>query len=333
MSFYNIYIEDIFGEKVYLLAIDEDQLNRLVTAFLSGQETVYVKGSNRKLNENKSFIIYSITGYDMEDKTQEQIERQLNKEKRFFNQGKLSLAFYKKYGTNITDKFTNGLGFGESMGTVPKPKIQVAKIHGKIFISHSTKNKEIVSKFCDLILGLGLNINTSVEVFNTSLEGSKPKTGEDFRNRILDELKTAKVVLQFISKEYRDSGVCMNEMGAAWVLSSNVKPLIIEKDEYDIGFIHSTNQQAQLNNETDIFRLIDELKEEGIIGDFKTERLTEKIKDFVSWLKSQVKNKEEVKPIYKKVVSRNEPKPLSQNIFSLMDHNPFYKINKLASLS
>jgi len=158
---------------------------------------------------------------------------------------------------------------------------------GKIFISHSSVNKDIVNKFCDLILHNGLNINVSQDVFNTSLEGSKPKTGEDFRNRIKDELMNAKIVLQFISKDYKESEVCLNEMGAAWVLSDNVMPLLIDKDEYEVGFIHSSTQQAQLHKKGDIFKLTDELIEKGVTGGgVKNEKLAQKIDEFIDWLSS-----------------------------------------------
>lgn len=188
---------------------------------------------------------------------------------------------------------------------------------GRIFISHAIENSEIVSKFCDLILENGLNINTSTEVFNTSYEGTKPKTGEDFRNRIKEELLNAKVVFQFISTAYKKSEACLNEMGAAWVLSERVKPLIIEKGEYDVGFIHSTTQQVQLHNESDILRLVDELKEEGIIDSYKLEKLSKKVKEFVHWLETNVSQKP-LTPAKRHKVKATK--------------NPFYKINSQSSV-
>jgi hypothetical protein len=323
MSFYNIYIETNLGKTSYILAIDETQVKRLVNAYLEGQENVIIKGATRKLSDNKAFIIYSITSFDMLNKTKEQIEKQINKEKLVLNKDKVSLRFYKRYGTNVTDDFTNGLGFGELKEVMPKTIKNLPKVKGKIFISHSTKNKEIVSKFCDLILNNGLNINTTKEVFNTSLEGSKPETGEDFKECIKKQLEEAKLVLQFISKEYKKSEVCLNEMGAAWVLCDNVIPLIIEENEYEVGFIHNTTQQVQLHNENHIFRLIDDLKTKGIVSEYKVERLNQKIKEFVSWLKKSQTKTTHSKTLFKpakKISDIIEKQP-----------NPFYKINRLTS--
>lgn len=157
---------------------------------------------------------------------------------------------------------------------------------GKIFISHSHKDHVIVGKFIDLVLDNGLNIDTVNMVYCTSLDGSKPKTGIDFKNSIKEGLVTAPVVLQFLSKGYKSSEVCLNEMGAAWVLSDNVFPLVIDGEQYDVGFIHGTNQQAQLHNKSDILKLTDELKDIGLWGgNVKITRLNSKIDEFVTFIK------------------------------------------------
>lgn len=166
-----------------------------------------------------------------------------------------------------------------------KKNVTSSEKHGKIFISHSHKDQFIVGKFVDLILDNGLNIDTGSKVYCTSLDGSKPKTGIDFKNSIKEGLITAPVVLQFLSKSYKSSEVCLNEMGAAWVLSDNVFPLVVDSDQYDIGFIHSTNQQAQLHTKSDILKLTDELKDLGLWGEnVKHSRLNTKIDEFISYV-------------------------------------------------
>ncbi|MBN8692371.1 MAG: toll/interleukin-1 receptor domain-containing protein [Bacteroidetes bacterium] len=333
MKHYNIFIEDIYGIESFLIGLNEGQLNRALKAYRNGEDSVIIMGKTIDLNENKNFVIYSISNPDLVGKTQEQIIETINRENKFFEGGRLSEQFLRRYGANITDDFTNGSSYGEFSPKFKPTNSEVSsnkKMDGKIFISHSSKDSEIVIKFCDLILGLGLNINTSEEIFNTSMSGSKPKTGEDFRNRILEELVNSKVVLQFISKEYKASGVCMNEMGAAWVISKNVKPLIIDSEDYDIGFIHSTNQQAQLHNESDILKLIDELKSDNIIKDFKSEVLSKKVNEFVNWLKSYNK-RDYITEKYpnKKESFQKTGDTIAHNINK--EINPFYKLNKRAS--
>lgn len=317
MSYYNVFIENHFGERDYILAIDENQLKRLVEAYLKGEDSVNVKGVSRKLIHNTKFIIYSITSLILQNKTQEEIIGQMNSDKLKTKTKKISLQVFRNYGTNVSDDFTKGMSYG-NLNTNNKIHINNEVIEDKIFVSHSSKNKEIVNKFCDLILHNGLNVNPN-RIFNTSMEGSKPKTGEDFRNRIKNELKNAKVVLQFISKDYKKSEVCLNEMGAAWILSNNVKPLIVEKDEYEVGFIHSTTQQVQLQNEADIIRLADELVEEKIVEHYKGGRLNQKVREFISFIEENVKFN-----------SKKEEKKIPLDLYG-EEENPFFLINNHTS--
>lgn len=286
MGFYNIYIHQLFKD-TFVIALDQNQIDRAVTSYLEGESSVKINGVTYDITQASSFCIYTISP-DPAFGSKEDIEWNLRKYLRVDGLKNFTEEFLKKFGVNITDELTHGLGWGEGKTQIKnaKPLLSEKKM-GKIFISHATKNHKIITQFCDLILNNALNINLSKEVFNTSLEGSKPKTGEDFRVSIKEELFNAKVVLQFISKEYKESEVCLNEMGAAWVLSNKVIPIIINRDEYEVGFIHSTTQQCQLHDKQSILNLIDDLKEGGIIGDFISSRLNKKVDEFLEWLNKQ----------------------------------------------
>lgn len=176
--------------------------------------------------------------------------------------------------------------FGELIAVKNEEKESVNMKAGKIFISHSTLDKDIVNQFISLILSNALHINTKQDVFCTSFAGSKPLNGEDFRQRIKDELLNAKLVLQFISKNYKKSEVCLNEMGASWVLKGIVIPLIVEKDNYEVGFIHSTTQQSQLHKKEDLLKLVDDLKQYGVISDFSSNLVNNKVDEFLAFINS-----------------------------------------------
>lgn len=80
----------------------------------------------------------------------------------------------------------------------------------RIFISHATKNREIVLKFADF-----LEMSSSdIEVFCSSEEGSI-KVGKNFIDMIFDELNTSNLFIPIISKEYYESKFCMIELGVA----------------------------------------------------------------------------------------------------------------------
>lgn len=144
----------------------------------------------------------------------------------------------------------------QSYAPLPPNQKGTKPVKQKIFISHSSKDKFIVSSFINIILDNALCFDTNL-IFCSSIEGLKIKSGEDFRQRIKTELLQAGMVLQFISESYKKSEVCLNEMGAAWVLCNNVIPFIIG-DKYDVGFIHAPDQQLMIGNKKDVLQFIDD---------------------------------------------------------------------------
>lgn len=81
----------------------------------------------------------------------------------------------------------------------------------RIFISHATKNKEIVLKFAKFLE----DISSEIEVFCTSENGSI-KPGKDFIETIFEELSASDLFIPIISKEYYESRFCMIELGVAY---------------------------------------------------------------------------------------------------------------------
>ena len=132
--------------------------------------------------------------------------------------------------------------------------------NGKLFISHSTKDTDIVHSFIEHILMLGLGVKRE-DIFCTSLDGCGIKSGADFKKAIKDELTNAKAVIQIITRNYKLSEVCLNEMGAAWILNSYVIPLVMPPDDYDVGFIHGNSQQLLLNNKDNLLTFYDDHKD------------------------------------------------------------------------
>lgn len=81
----------------------------------------------------------------------------------------------------------------------------------RIFISHSTKNQEIVLKFAEFLE----NISSDIEVFCSSESGSI-KVGKNFVETIFNELSNSDLFVPIISKEYYESKFCMIELGVAY---------------------------------------------------------------------------------------------------------------------
>jgi hypothetical protein len=82
----------------------------------------------------------------------------------------------------------------------------------KIFISHATPDRELASKFVDLLqLGIGI---AREQIFFSSYPGSIPNA-EYFVKRILMELNDSQLVIAILSHAYFKSQFCLAEAGAA----------------------------------------------------------------------------------------------------------------------
>lgn len=303
-------------EPVKLLVIPEPDLYWFVQAYRKGDTAVYVRGELLDMRGIHRVHIFDCSKSSM---TFTEVPFRFNMQLQILLDSKKHAEELKKYflkqGVEVTARYITGeWGYEKHLAPVnpvnPSPvnpiiekqlpvqpapvtekqatqvntpvrKTDSGSVTKRIFISHSSKDSELVNAFCDLILDNALGIDTKTQLFNTSLDGSKPLSGEDFRDRIKDELQQADVVLQFITKNYKSSEVCMNEMGAAWVLNAQVIPLILEPGAYDVGFINSTIQQVKLWDADALFEFVDNHKGNFFPAEVTVSRLNKKIKAFV----------------------------------------------------
>ena len=129
-----------------------------------------------------------------------------------------------------------------------------------IFISHASQDRKIIENFINYILNLGLEIKTE-DIFCSTTAGTKPPIGMKWRDIIKNRLKSAKVVFMFITTNYKNSEICHNEGGAAWILSKKIIPLIAEPIDYsNVGIIYGENQVEKLTESDSLDRIKDELE-------------------------------------------------------------------------
>lgn len=159
--------------------------------------------------------------------------------------------------------FVNAFSYGDLRTTIKfldyLYPVQIEKQGRKIFISHSSKDEDIVNAFVEKILMLGCGFKTT-DIFCT-LDHTAIRTGEDFRNDIIQNMKTCDFIICMISKNYRESEVCQNEMGAAWTLESKrVLPLKFPNIEFkEIGFLNVVKQSADITDKPKLDELYEEL--------------------------------------------------------------------------
>ena len=128
----------------------------------------------------------------------------------------------------------------------------------KVFISHSSKDVDILEEFVDKILGLGIGINAN-DIFCSSIEGMDIKNGEDLRRHIQSNIRGADFSYLMISEHYKQSEICLNEMGAVWAYDSNVRIYMLPGADIDnIGWLCDTRKGDFLNDSI----VLDEIKRE-----------------------------------------------------------------------
>lgn len=161
-------------------------------------------------------------------------------------------------------------------------KSQVANTP-KIFISHSSLDKEIISSFVEKVLRLGLGLDNKDIAF-TSEESMGVEPGEYIPRYIKENIKDASIVLMMISPNYKKSEVCLNEMGAAWALERKcISILLPDSDFTQLGWLTSFEKAVRINSRGQLLSLYEKIARELSID--LTQRFTEsasKIDDFLN---------------------------------------------------
>lgn len=144
--------------------------------------------------------------------------------------------------------FINAYAFGSIRATLRiLASLELTK-DKKVFISHSSNDKDIVEKFVDHILQLGIGIKDD-DIFCTSIENMGVKNGEDIRRHIQTNIRNADYAFLLISKNYKASEICINEMGAVWAYDANVRLYLLPDVDFDkIGWLCDTRKANMINS-------------------------------------------------------------------------------------
>lgn len=206
----------------------------------------------------------------------------------------------------------------------PNERINKQNTQGKsIFISHAVKDEVIVNAFVDLILIGALSISID-QIFSVSTDGAKIKSGSDWRDSIKENISGAKLTFLIITPNYKESEVCLNEMGAAWITDADVLPLIIEPINYKtVGVIQEPNQIEKMLDEQSLDRIRDFVQEKLEIPNnlIKSDRWTAKKREFLAKVKKHILSNPFLTPVdrdtFVGLIKENEE--LNKTIESLID--------------
>lgn len=141
--------------------------------------------------------------------------------------------------------------------------IQNNEEKNKIFISHSSKDKEFVELFVEKILKLALSIPND-RIFCSSIEGSGVKSGNYIPDTIKEEILKSCLAIHIISVNYKQSEICMNEIGATWISlpKDRIIPLLLHDVDFNIlGILDTHRLCLKMNDQKDIIKFVQDCKQ------------------------------------------------------------------------
>ena len=134
----------------------------------------------------------------------------------------------------------------------------------KVFISHASADKNIVCLFKDIILKGGIGLSDADIFFTSSPETGVP-IGKNIPEYIKKNLRDCDYAFLMISENYKKSEVCLNEMGAAMVLSKRLFPILLYDYDFDkVGWLIDRDLCAMIDDQERLDEIRDIFCEDGI---------------------------------------------------------------------
>ena len=88
----------------------------------------------------------------------------------------------------------------------------------KIFISHSSENKDYGNALVDLLTSIEVK---SEDIIYTSNDAYGIPIGKDIFDWLKSKIEEKPFVIYLLSPEYYKSRTCLNEVGAAWIVEND----------------------------------------------------------------------------------------------------------------
>lgn len=259
---YHLQLTSKVNGNLYKYDLNNEDLQKYTDNYHYG-ENVLINGKTIK-----SYDVDSITIMESEENIREYEQKAKfeidSKNQKLVNSGIIGLGYYKdpkeyafeNYLKNVTDAFiiyphsglkrnatTNKVKTDNKTSLVVNSQNTTLK---KIFISHASKDKNLVGELIDLLENIGLD---SHQIFCSSFEGHGIPLGEDFLETIKKELSAEVVVLFLITNNFYESKACLCEMGAAWALSKGHIPIVVPPLTYtDIQGVIPLTQGMLIND-------------------------------------------------------------------------------------
>jgi len=128
----------------------------------------------------------------------------------------------------------------------------------KIFISHSSKNKNYGNLLVELLRNIG--IKESEIIFTSNIAYGIP-VGQNIFNWLKSQITENPFVIYLLSEEYYESIACLNEMGAAWIIENEHAAVFItgfdlSSKEFQSGALDPREIGFYINDEERVLSFI-----------------------------------------------------------------------------
>lgn len=132
------------------------------------------------------------------------------------------------------------------------------KIHPKIFVSHSSKDKEIGKMLKEYLVAMKI---PNEDIFISSLPENGVK--ENIPAEVKENIKNSLVNIIILSASYYQSAYCLNEAGIIWLRDGEAKTIVIGLPEINfsdmVGFINSNYILRKLDSTDDVSTIYDDI--------------------------------------------------------------------------
>jgi len=197
---------------------------------------------------------------------------------------------YNKIHENIKSDRIKVNVKGEEITTIKV--IENISVKKGIFLSHSSKDKEVINKFRALILESGLTYDPKLIKFTSEEDFGIPggiNIPEDLKSFLKNEMG---LFIQFLTPNYIESRVCLNEEGAGWCLLDDKKyfiPFIIPPNTHDLlSWIKNADKGISINNKDSLLNIYEHRKD-FFGSDVNITRLIQKIEEFIKYFDGEIK--------------------------------------------
>lgn len=157
----------------------------------------------------------------------------------------------------------------------------------KILISHSSKNKDFGNALVDLLRKIG--VKEDEIIFTSNIAYGIP-VGQNIFNWLKSQIENKPFVVYLLSKEYYESVVCLNEMGAAWIVENAHAAIFTPKfdlssEKFQSGVLDPREIGFYINDEDRVLSFIQLLSKSFDITN-STVLISQSVKKFIKEINS-----------------------------------------------